>query len=121
MAEAASDRRTRPTDADVSAFLDAVPDERRRDDARAVLTPLAGYASVVVASADELDLVGEPGAAEETVVAGLLARGVTNDVIAKELGIATQTVRNYLSTVYDKLGVRSRGEAIVWARERGIV
>ena len=37
MAEASSDRRTRPTDADVAAFLDAVPDERRRDDARAVL------------------------------------------------------------------------------------
>ena len=37
MAEAASDRTTRPTDADVAEFLDAVPDERRRDDARAVL------------------------------------------------------------------------------------
>lgn len=57
----------------------------------------------------------------ERDVLELLARGVTNDVIAKELGIATQTVRNYLSAVYDKLGVRSRGEAIVWARERGIV
>ena len=57
----------------------------------------------------------------ERDVLELLARGVNNDVIAKELGIATQTVRNYISTVYDKLGVRSRGEAIVWARERGIV
>lgn len=47
-----------------------------RDDARAVLTPLAGYASVLVASADELDLVGEAGADEVTVVAGLLDRGV---------------------------------------------
>ena len=50
-----------------------------------------------------------------------LARGLNNDAIAKELGIAPQTVRNYLSTVYDKLGVNSRSEAIVWARERGIV
>jgi 2-dehydro-3-deoxygluconokinase len=52
-----------------------------RDDARAALTRLAGYASVVVASADELDLVGEAGAAEETVVAGLLARGVTTVLV----------------------------------------
>ncbi|WP_406044893.1 sugar kinase [Micromonospora sp. NBC_00898] len=52
-----------------------------RDEARAVLTPLAGYAAVVVASADELDLVGEPGAAEQTVVAGLLARGVTTVLV----------------------------------------
>ncbi|RZU75650.1 2-dehydro-3-deoxygluconokinase [Micromonospora kangleipakensis] len=53
----------------------------RRDDARAALAPLAGYASVVVASADELDLVGEPGAAEETTVAGLLARGVATVLV----------------------------------------
>ncbi|MEU1688464.1 sugar kinase [Micromonospora sp. NPDC005707] len=52
-----------------------------RDAARAVLTPLAGHASVVVASADELDLVGAPGADEETVVAGLLARGVSTVLV----------------------------------------
>ncbi len=50
-----------------------------------------------------------------------LARGESNDAIGQELGIATQTVRNYISTVYDKLGVHSRAKAIVWARERGIV
>ncbi|MEV0723846.1 sugar kinase [Micromonospora purpureochromogenes] len=47
-----------------------------REAARAVLAPLAAHASVVIASADELDLVGEPGSDESTVVAGLLARGV---------------------------------------------
>jgi DNA-binding NarL/FixJ family response regulator len=57
---------------------------------------------------------------EREVLEGL-AKGLNNDAIATELGIATQTVRNYISTVYDKLGVHSRSEAIVWARERGIV
>ncbi|GGR97851.1 ribokinase [Micromonospora fulviviridis] len=52
-----------------------------RDAARAVLTPLAGHASVVVASADELDLVGAPGADEETLAAGLLARGVSTVLV----------------------------------------
>ncbi|MEO3779383.1 sugar kinase [Micromonospora sp. B11E3] len=52
-----------------------------RDAARAALTPLAGHASVVVASADELDLVGEPGAGEETLVAGLLDRGVSTVLV----------------------------------------
>ncbi|MEV6693870.1 sugar kinase [Micromonospora sp. NPDC051196] len=47
-----------------------------REAARAVLTPLAGYASIVIASADELDLVAEPGADEADVVAALLRRGV---------------------------------------------
>ncbi|MER7457894.1 sugar kinase [Micromonospora sp. NPDC126480] len=47
-----------------------------RDRAREVLTPLARRASVVIASADELDLVGDPGADEARVVADLLGRGV---------------------------------------------
>jgi PAS domain S-box-containing protein len=50
-----------------------------------------------------------------------VALGMTNDAIGRELGLVTQTVRNYISAVYDKLGVHSRAEAIVWARERGIV
>lgn len=50
-----------------------------------------------------------------------VARGAGNEQIAQELGIATQTVRNYISNLYDKLGVHSRAEAIVWARERGLI
>jgi DNA-binding CsgD family transcriptional regulator len=68
----------------------------------------------------------EPGLAiqlskREREVLERLARGTSNDAIAAELGIATQTIRNYISAIYDKLGVNSRAEAIVWARERGIV
>lgn len=47
-----------------------------RDAARAVLAPLARHAAIVVASADELDILGDPGADEQTVVAELLGRGV---------------------------------------------
>ena len=37
----------------------------------------------------------------------------------QELGLAPNTVRNHVATIYAKLDVHSRGEAIVWARERG--
>jgi 2-dehydro-3-deoxygluconokinase len=47
-----------------------------RDEARAVLAPLASHASIVIASSDELDLVADPGADEAAAVAGLRARGV---------------------------------------------
>jgi DNA-binding NarL/FixJ family response regulator len=50
---------------------------------------------------------------------GLVARGWDNTAIAKALNLSEQTIRNYTSTLYEKLGVHSRGAAIVWARERG--
>jgi PAS domain S-box-containing protein len=50
-----------------------------------------------------------------------IASGMNNDDIGRELGISSQTVRNYISIIYDKTGVRSRAEAVVWARERGLV
>ena len=48
-----------------------------------------------------------------------MARGHSNAAIAADLELAEQTVRNYITNLYDKLGVHSRTEAVVWARERG--
>lgn len=49
-----------------------------------------------------------------------LARGANNEAIAEELVITPKTVRNYVSRIYDKLGVESRARAIVLAREAGL-
>lgn len=51
----------------------------------------------------------------ERELLGLLARGLDNARIAAALNLREQTVRNYLCTLYDKLGVASRAEAIVRA------
>ena len=50
-----------------------------------------------------------------------ISRGLSNHVIAEELHLSEQTIRNYCSTLYDKIGVRSRAEAVVWARERDLL
>lgn len=50
-----------------------------------------------------------------------IALGQDNQTIAQELSLAEQTVRNYASSIYEKIGVNSRVEAVVWARDRGIV
>ncbi len=50
-----------------------------------------------------------------------IALGHDNQTIANELSLAEQTVRNYASSIYEKIGVASRVEAVVWARDRGIV
>ncbi len=49
-----------------------------------------------------------------------VAQGHSNEAISDDLGIAKQTVRNYVTRVYEKLGVHTRAEAVVWARERGL-
>jgi len=49
----------------------------------------------------------------ETAVAGLVAKGMGNADIAKALGKSEKTVRNQVSAVLEKLGVRTRAEVIV--------
>jgi pimeloyl-ACP methyl ester carboxylesterase/DNA-binding CsgD family transcriptional regulator len=58
--------------------------------------------------------------ARERQVLELLARGLANDQIAERLGISAKTVRNQVSAVFDKLGVSTRAQAIVKAREAGL-
>ena len=55
----------------------------------------------------------------ERDVLELLAQGKSNVDISEQLDLANQTVRNYVSQIYDKLGLSSRVELAVWARERG--
>ena len=50
----------------------------------------------------------------------LVAQGLSDDEIATKLGIARHTVRNHVSVIYSRLGIRKRGAVIVWARERGL-
>ncbi len=58
----------------------------------------------------------------ELDVLDLLAQGYSNREIANKLDLAYQTVRNYVSRIYSKLGVHSRAEAAQWARRfRGMV
>lgn len=56
----------------------------------------------------------------ELEVLAHMARGASNEAIAEELVITPKTVRNYVSRIYDKLGVESRARAIVLAREAGL-
>jgi pimeloyl-ACP methyl ester carboxylesterase/DNA-binding CsgD family transcriptional regulator len=55
----------------------------------------------------------------ERQVLVLMGSGLSNREIAERLKISEKTVRNHASNVFDKLGVWSRAQAIVFARDRG--
>ncbi len=55
----------------------------------------------------------------EIEVLRLAAKGLSNKEIAKELAVGVRTVHTYLSRVFDKLGVASRTEAVVYAMRHG--
>ena len=48
----------------------------------------------------------------ETEVVVLAARGLSNRQISRELHVAEATVKRHLANVYEKVGVRSRNEAV---------
>jgi pimeloyl-ACP methyl ester carboxylesterase/DNA-binding CsgD family transcriptional regulator len=54
----------------------------------------------------------------ERDILSLLTEGLSNTEIADRLSISEKTVRNHVSKLFDKLGVWSRAQAIVFARDR---
>lgn len=77
-----------------------------------------------------LDFTGEPAAktaadpfaalsSRERDVLSLVTEGLRNAEIGEQLSISEKTVRNHLSHIYDKLGVWTRGQAMVFARDHG--
>ena len=57
----------------------------------------------------------------ELEVLRLVARGLGNKEIAELLAISTHTVKYHLAAVLEKLGVRSRTEAVSLGIRRGLV
>lgn len=57
----------------------------------------------------------------ETHILKLAAKGMSNKEIGFELGVSPRTVQSHLSSVFDKLGVSSRTQAVVAALKKGII
>lgn len=55
----------------------------------------------------------------EHEVLRLIAEGLSNKDIAEHLGIAEKTVKTHVSSILAKLGVASRTQAALWARDQG--
>jgi DNA-binding NarL/FixJ family response regulator len=54
----------------------------------------------------------------EREILGYLARGASNREIGEALFITEGTVKNHVSNILNKLGLRDRTQAALWAREQ---
>lgn len=118
--------------AGASGFLlkDALPDELAaavRVVARgdALLDPAVTRRMIenfVLATAPPPEPVSlEPLTPREREVLTLIARGLSNQEIAREIVLAEQTVKSHVSRVFTKLGLRDRAQAVIAAYESGLV
>lgn len=64
---------------------------------------------------------GERLTMAETVILQEVGHGLTNQEICEKLGVKMPTVKGHIYNLYKKLGVNSRGQAIVKGKEMGIL
>jgi DNA-binding NarL/FixJ family response regulator len=83
---------------------------------------LAELRNFIGAPTDAADAAAQQAALTpaEREVLRLVAQGLDNPAIATQLNKSEKTVRNQVSSIFDKLGVRTRAEAIVHVRDRHV-
>lgn len=107
----------------MAALLQAViPDLKKR--------PLAGYATILLKAFAATRSIRpssapspllEPLSLQEQRVLRLLAAGLTNPEIARELVVSTNTVKTQVQSIYRKLNVNNRDEAREMARQLNLL
>jgi LuxR family maltose regulon positive regulatory protein len=78
---------------------------------------LAAFGGGLAASTPARQTLSEPLTGREQQILGLLAVGLTNREIAEELVISPETVKKHAGSIYGKLGVGNRTQAVARARE----
>ena len=82
----------------------------------APLDPRAGRALLSAREASSpLDTLSE----REREVLALVARGLPNKLIARELSISEKTVKAHLTSIFRTIGVTDRTQAALWAERNG--
>jgi len=66
-------------------------------------------------------LVSDELTPRQREIMGLIAEGLTNAQIADRLGVSERTVKNHLTDIRRKLGLRNRVQIAVWAVRHGLI
>ncbi len=103
--------------AGVSGYL--LKDSPSDELASSIRSVMAGRRIYAPELMDDLYREENPLTDREKEVLELVADGKNTKEIADQLSIKTGTVRNYISTILDKLEVKNRIEAITQSKEKG--
>ncbi len=106
------------------AMVEAV---RNAAEGKAYLPPhiakrvLDGVAGSLSGRKNALNRGNVPLSSREVTVLRLVAEGRRHKEIARELCISERTVGNHIASIYNKLGIDDRSQAIVYAIKKGLV
>ena len=79
------------------------------------------YRELAVSGAATRERPKSPLSPRQLEIMRLVARGMSNDEIARTLDISQQTVKNHLTAAMRSLGVRRRGQAVIAVMKAGWV
>jgi len=65
--------------------------------------------------------LADPLSAREGAILNLIAQGLANKEIARNLAIAPETVKSHVKHIFTKLGVEKRAQAVARAQSLGLV
>lgn len=82
---------------------------------------VAEFARLTPASPQTAQSLPEPLSEREIDILKVLAQGHTNKEIAERLHLAEGTVKNYVTSILQKIGARDRTQAALRARELGLL
>jgi DNA-binding NarL/FixJ family response regulator len=86
----------------------------------AVVTSVTAATAIALHPSTRLPALGELTAREREVL-GLLVRGLSNPEICKSLVISDATAKTHVAHILQKLGLRDRVQAVIYAYESGLI
>jgi PAS domain S-box-containing protein len=88
---------------------------------RGIIEKLAAHRRQRSDSVDQKHLTTRKLTNREREVLGLICQGMSDPAISKHLSLSLNTVRNHVASMYRKLGLHRRSDAVIWGRENGFM
>lgn len=89
--------------------------------ARKPPSPSSSYGKVLASMRDRTSNPALEFTPREFQVLRHIGYGLSNDEIARSMGISVETIKEHVQNILRKLGVKDRTQAAVWTVKQGLV